>query len=219
LGISTPVPFFTGPATTIASGSATAATGTNCPAGSLVVVALLGSSGGQIQNLFDSAGNNYTRAVRQAAARDAELWYCANNVDLPASGTFTANTFGAITWRPYGAAYVTGALGGLDEIAGITITGTGFTLTSGPLGFASAIAFGMANDVTGFTSFTEDASWFPLIGNPSSNLAAGDFAYKIVSTNAPVSWSPTYSPSQEVDAAMAVFDATLFGVGYVDIEW
>jgi hypothetical protein len=208
--ISIPVLFYSGPNANIASGAASAATGTDCPANSLVVMGLAVGSAGQLATLTDSAGNVYTLAIRQNTGQhDVEIWYCINNIHLPSSGTFTATTVGGVLgYRPYGAIYLSGAFGGLDRTAGLSIaSGTTYTLTTAALQFGTVIAVAANND-DGYTTYTEDPAWTQLTGSPVSNNAGAAFAYRLIINNpAAVSWSPNFN-SQRVDAAIAVFDAT-----------
>jgi len=206
--IAAPVLFFTGPVATIVSGVATAAVGTDCPAGNLVVVPIVGQSGGSIKTLVDSAGNVYSRAIQQLGAHDCELWYVNNCLHLPAAGTFTATTVAGGNYLPLGAVYVRNA-GGLDQTAGLSVTAaTTFTLTTGAIN-GSEIAFAVCND-DGFTTFTEDVTWTQLLGSPVTNNPAMDFAWKFVSSAA--SWNPSWTAAQHVDGLIATFQATGFDV-------
>jgi len=223
MAIANPVLFYTGPVSNILSGSSSAATGTDCPAGNLVVMGIVVGSGGQLASLSDSAGNVYTPAIRQSVVHDAEIWYCNNNLHLSSSGTFTATVVGGVLgYRPFGAIYVGGALGGLDQTAGLSIaSGTTYTLTTPGLNVATAIAVGL-NNPDGYTSYIEDPSWTELIGSPVSNNVGGDFAWKILANvAAPVTWAPNFTLSQRVDSCMAVFDITPQPPypGFTTVEW
>src|SRR6185369_678346 len=87
----------------VASGGSTSATIADLPAAATAVVFINAQSGGTVNGLSDTAGNNYTQAIQQTGVHDCELWYKANCTAMLAGGTFSATTVGGGTYTISGA--------------------------------------------------------------------------------------------------------------------
>jgi hypothetical protein len=192
------------------SGSPSAATTVDAPAGSLVVISIAARTAGTVSAISDSAGNNYTRAWHQvgSGSHDIDLWYCSNIIHLPVGSTFTA-TVGTspAQYLIFGAAAVSGANGGLDWRAGAsTASGSNFGtgIQTGTLGVQGEIIFGVLN-FDSLSTYTEDSGFTKLTNPPSQ----GPFSYQLLpGTQGPVGWSPSWTPGQHIDGAIATFRPT-----------
>ncbi|HZS57539.1 MAG TPA: hypothetical protein VFA65_24275 [Bryobacteraceae bacterium] len=210
--IGSPQLILNAPTASIASGSASAATTADAPSGSLVVLSLYGTStGATISTLVDSNSNSYslaTRSIGTGSYPSIELWYFVNlAADLPIGSTFTATTSGG-NWFPNGAAIVSGANGGADQVAAAAQpSGTTFTLTSPSLSVPNEICFATFEYNGTISSYTEDSNWTELTGNPVTSNSGVDFAYRIVNSAAAVSWSPSFS-TKVMNTIMATFKAS-----------
>jgi hypothetical protein len=202
--IGTPTIFFTGSGASIASGVATAATGNAVAAGQLLVCFVYGQSNGTIGGLTDTAGNTYHKAIQQlGSSHDCEIWYCINANAILTSTTFTATSSPA-NYFLWAAVSISGCNGGLDQTAGTEVTNTTFSLSTAAGTVASKMAVGFAVP-SAFTTYTEDATWTKL--GASGGSPAVVYSYKAFSVST-VTWNPTWTVSNVVDAAIATFEAT-----------
>lgn len=202
------------------SGSASGATSSDGPIGSLIVVCISAKSSGTISTLTDSGGNSYSLAVAVSATgggtTDIELWYSLNTThDLPSGGTFTATTSGGGQYFVNGAASISGCNGGLDN----TNTAKPGAVSSFSLTVPSSGSLSVPNEIVMVCfipsgsaiagTYTEGAGFTELTGSPVSNNSGCDFAYNIVSSIAAVTWSPSWTVnSPNISAAVATFEIT-----------
>lgn len=213
--IGTPTVFINQLQSSISSGSNSAATGSDIPAGSTIFVALTnnGQPNEAISTLADSGaggGNSYLQAVQNAATASifsCAIWYCLNTtVDLPVGSTFKVTT--ALGQYGICVIVVTGAKGGLDKTANVaqTSANTGPSLANNPLTQAIEILLGVYNSTNTFGSFTEASGWTSLGTVAASGLPG--FAYLIVSSTSGGTYNPRTSGNQTFAAVLATFMAT-----------
>ena len=208
--IGTPVNILQDGATNRNSGAVTGATIALSPAGNLIVCSISAvgfSNGTHIQTLTDSASppNNYQLATASHVYYDAEIWYCSGANALPSGGTFTATTSTGGQYSLNVAATISGANGGFDAFG--TNTGNGvttITVTSGTTSTATEIAFATTNGLNAGT-YTEAAGWTELSTLPDQT---NPLAYKQLSGIGTAAWTPSFTPSSQVDAIIATFQIT-----------
>jgi hypothetical protein len=192
----------------------------HAPVGSLIVVLLFAWTGvnGAATGVTDSAGNTYTLAVQDPATASigypCAIYYCNNSAnDLPSGGWIASTNSGATNFSI--AAYaIPGANGGLDVAMSAHNAGaTTLSLVSGALASANEILIGLMATTSNFGTVTEPGGFTLLSGFP---IGGQDAAYEIVSSNASVTYNPSWTNSVACAAVLASFKATASGGGATD---
>lgn len=190
-------------AAAVASGSSFTTTA-NASAGSLIVVALWNRTMTEaITSVTDSAGNTYTRAAANTTLVQ-ELWYCANCLNLPSGGTITATT----PTDSYHANAI--AASGVAAASPVDVTSlsnnvasqTSVSLASGTLAASNEMLVGMTRIAAGSYGTYTQASGFTA---SASSLARAAFAYRVVTSNASVTYGPSWVNAQTTSGLLVSF--------------
>lgn len=186
----------------------------DAPVGSLIVVAVSTWAGlnGTATGVTDSAGNTYSLAIQGAAIAavpyPAAIYYCINSAfDLPNGGWIAVTNSGAIVDNVY-ACSVSGANGGLDATNSghVAASSSTISLATGALASANEIVFGLTATSDSLTGFANSAGFTELAFGVSGGSNASGFGYDIVSSNASVTYAPTWT-SARAAGVMASFKA------------
>lgn len=183
-------------------------TNVSVPAGSLIVVGgSVRTTAANMTGCSDSAGNTYAAPSNRAAASntDVGMTYSILGTTLPSGGTITCTTSSTTNFMAYASAWAGVASSGtLDPATPTSGIGTATNMAAGPSG---TLAFpGTTELIVGFAApfssggITEDAAFTSLGTN--TGTAVGHMGYKIVSSNAAITYTP-------VNASSVIF-ATMF---------
>jgi hypothetical protein len=163
----------------------------NIVAGNLVVVAFARNGTQGISSVSDPS-NTYTASGQGQAFTD--IWYCLNAVAVSSGSLITVQFAGSETEIFACAAQVSGITAYDSGAAnGNNGNGTSLSVTTGTLAKSSEIIFGAGGCKTTLT-FTESSGFTNLynLSNASASIALG---YKIVFSNAAVTYNPTLTSS------------------------
>ena len=164
------------------------------PVGSLVFLSVGNALGNNNITAFsDSAGNGWTisqPAANPSTANGAICWTVVT-VNMPVGTSFTASTTGG-QWNFDGGWKVSGCNSGKDTAQnGLTSTNSvGVSQSTGALSAAAELILGQAT-IADSNTYTEDTGFTNLFGAGSGSN--GGLGYKIVASNASVSWHPTWT--------------------------
>lgn len=192
-------------------------TTSDCPIGSLIVVALndfsqqnTDFSGATISDNATGGSNTYAFAGQspsQAGVVRSALFYSSNTAhDLPNGGTIT----GPVALEVMQAACITTFSGGFDQTAGAVnnTAVTAITVTVPTLAQATEIVVGTATSNANFVGVVE--------GNGYTRIATtlfADFAYLFAASTTPPAYNPNSFSSDKNSGVIATFKATGGGGG------
>lgn len=192
----------------------TLTTGAASPAGNrIVIAAFFANTLGDPSAATDSGGNTYTASSTDTSGGNyLKRFFVADTTNLVASGGTISVTFafGLAASAVFAWSVPPTLAGGIDSNVNMKQTNNtggsvGFSTTSATLGSSSEILFGLAviyGAGAEADAFTPDASW----SGAQSNVTVAGFAlraaYKIVSSNAAVTWAPTMGTSRQWETVM-----------------
>lgn len=213
--IGTPSGIVTGSAT--GGNSVSANSSANVTAGTLVVVlATQNNKSSDVSSVSDTV-NTYTKAVSVPTTATlmagAAIWYVSNAEAVTSGTTWTITWSASITVA--GGEYdvdvytVTGVVGGLDKIGSASSTSAfSITATTGTLSESSEIAIG-CGAYSSANTYHQAPGFTNLVNGSTAGGAQFAEDYDIVSTNAPVSYNPSWPSSNfSIAAVVATFAAT-----------
>jgi hypothetical protein len=194
-------------------------------AGSLIVVIIeaFQNPDNTVTNVTDSAGNTYLLVQNPATSGiyGQCIAYCVNSpnpITTSSTITITNSDSSGLSFAVYS---VSGANGGLDQSVTNVMQASGsFTTasaTTGTLSSSSEIAFAvytfLGTTLTGFTESTGFTGLDAGAGGQTPESTGYNMAYNIVSTNAAVTYAPTWTPGSGYVLLLATFAATGGGGG------
>jgi len=154
-----------------------------------------------VTSVTDTAGNTYRLASRStptSGVYGSELWYTFTTAAIT-SGSTTYTISGTSPNYGVAIAQTDNALGILDRANSLVSTSTtSYSVPTGGMACSKEIVLTvlLAQNYSNIT----DGAGFTLVSNPYVALD-----YKIVSSNASVSYAPSSSPAQVVTIALATF--------------
>ena len=196
-----------------ASGTTTisAVTTANCTAGSTIVVAALNRVSGYLSGVTDGLSTTYSFGSHVAATNfNGNFGWGAPIASTISSGSTITLTWagspsggkGAIIWcvTPGTSSPVSPDL---TALAGISNqTGTIGTYSSGTLTYPNEVVFGLVGINNGSNTPVQPSGWTGTYAQNSSILIGG---YQIVSSNASVTYNPTWTTSVSFGSNIVTF--------------